>query len=65
MVMSAKEFDVNGTDYSITITDQVIGHVNNLKISTMQPMRIQKVLKMSVQKFQYNHRYCKHCRTGG
>jgi len=29
--MSAKEFDVNGTDYSITITDQVIGHVNNLK----------------------------------
>ena len=31
MVMSAKEFDVNGTDYSITITDQVIGHVNNLK----------------------------------
>ena len=31
MGMSAKEFDVNGTDYSITITDQVIGHVNNLK----------------------------------
>ena len=29
--MSAKEFDVNGTDYSITLTDQVIGHVNNLK----------------------------------
>ena len=29
--MSAKEFDVNGTDYTITITDQVIGHVNNLK----------------------------------
>jgi len=29
--MSAKEFDVNGTDYSITITDQVIGHINNLK----------------------------------
>ena len=31
MIMSAKEFDVNGTDYSITITDQVIGHINNLK----------------------------------
>ena len=31
MSMSAKEFDVNGTDYSITLTDQVIGHVNNLK----------------------------------
>jgi hypothetical protein len=31
MGMSAKEFDVNGTDYSIAITDQVIGHVNNLK----------------------------------
>ena len=29
--MSAREFDVNGTDYSITITDQVVGHVNNLK----------------------------------
>ena len=29
--MSAKEFDVNGTDYTITITEQVIGHVNNLK----------------------------------
>ena len=29
--MSAKEFDVNGTDYSITITEQVIGHINNLK----------------------------------
>ena len=29
--MSAKEFDVNGTDYAITITEQVIGHVNNLK----------------------------------
>ena len=29
--MSAKEFDINGTDYSITITDQVIGQVNNLK----------------------------------
>ena len=27
----AKEFDVNGTDYSITITEQVIGHINNLK----------------------------------
>ena len=31
MIMSAKEFVVNGTDYSITITDQVIGHINNLK----------------------------------
>ena len=31
MIMSAKEFDVNGTDYSITITEQVIGHINNLK----------------------------------
>ena len=29
--MSAKEFDVNGTDYTITITEQVIGNVNNLK----------------------------------
>ena len=29
--MSAKEFDVNGTDYKIVITEQVIGHVNNLK----------------------------------
>jgi hypothetical protein len=29
--MSAKEFDVNGTDYAITITEQVIGNVNNLK----------------------------------
>ena len=29
--MSAKEFDVNGTDYSIMITEQVIGHVNSLK----------------------------------
>ena len=29
--MSAKEFDVNGTDYTIAITEQVIGHVNNLK----------------------------------
>ena len=31
MVMSSKEFEVNGTDYKIVITDQVIGHVNNLK----------------------------------
>jgi predicted membrane GTPase involved in stress response len=31
MGMSAKEFDVNGTDYKIVITEQVIGHVNNLK----------------------------------
>ena len=29
--MSSKEFDVNGTDYKIIITDQVVGHVNNLK----------------------------------
>jgi len=29
--MSSKEFDVNGTDYTIVITEQVIGHVNNLK----------------------------------
>jgi len=26
-----KEFDVNGTDYQIMITEQVIGHVNSLK----------------------------------
>ena len=29
--MSSKEFNVNGTDYKIVITEQVIGHVNNLK----------------------------------
>lgn len=29
--MSSKEFDVNGTDYTIVITEQVIGHVNSLK----------------------------------
>jgi len=29
--MSSKEFEVNGTDYRIVLTDQVIGHVNNLK----------------------------------
>ena len=29
--MSSKEFDVNGTDYKILLTEQVIGHVNNLK----------------------------------
>ena len=29
--MSAKEVDVNGTEYKIILTDQVIGHVNNLK----------------------------------
>lgn len=29
--MSAKEFEVNGTDYKIVLTEQVIGHVNNLK----------------------------------
>ena len=29
--MSSKEFDVNGTDYKIVLTEQVIGNVNNLK----------------------------------
>jgi len=29
--MSAKQVDVNGTEYRIIITDQIIGHVNNLK----------------------------------
>ena len=29
--MSSKEFDVNGTDYRIMLTEQVISHVNNLK----------------------------------
>ena len=29
--MSSKEFDVNGTDYKIVMTEQVIAHVNNLK----------------------------------
>ena len=29
--MSAKEFEVNGTEYRIVLTEQVIGHVNNLK----------------------------------
>jgi biopolymer transport protein ExbB/TolQ len=29
--MSAKEVDVNGTEYRIILTEQVIGHVNNLK----------------------------------
>ncbi|MGY5142648.1 MAG: hypothetical protein ACW9WZ_06350 [Nitrosopumilus sp.] len=29
--MSSKEFEVNGTDYKIVITDQIIGHINNLK----------------------------------
>ena len=29
--MSAKEFEVNGTDYRIVLTEQVIGHVNSLK----------------------------------
>ena len=29
--MSTKEFDVNGTDYRIVLTEQVISHVNNLK----------------------------------
>jgi len=31
MVMSSKEFEVNGTDYKVVLTDQVIGYVNNLK----------------------------------
>jgi len=29
--MSSKEFEVNGTDYKVVLTDNVIGHVNNLK----------------------------------
>ena len=29
--MSAKQVDVNGTEYRIMLTEQVIGHVNNLK----------------------------------
>ena len=29
--MSAKKVDVNGTEYKIVLTEQVIGHVNNLK----------------------------------
>ena len=29
--MSAKQVDVNGTEYRIVLTEQVIGHVNNLK----------------------------------
>ena len=29
--MSSKEFEVNGTDYRVVLTEQVIGHVNNLK----------------------------------
>ncbi|HJJ22726.1 MAG TPA: hypothetical protein OQH54_03300 [Nitrosopumilus sp.] len=29
--MSSKEFEVNGTDYKIVLTEQVIGYVNNLK----------------------------------
>ena len=29
--MSSKEFEVNGTEYKIMLTDQVVGHVNNLK----------------------------------
>ena len=29
--MSSKEFEVNGTDYRIVLTEQVIGQVNNLK----------------------------------
>ena len=29
--MSSKEFMVNGTDYKVVLTDQVIGQVNTLK----------------------------------
>ncbi len=29
--MSAKQVDINGTEYRILLTDQVIGQVNNLK----------------------------------
>jgi len=29
--MSSKEFEVNGTDYKVALTDQIIGQVNNLK----------------------------------
>lgn len=29
--MSAREIEINGTDYRIMLTEQVIGHVNNLK----------------------------------
>ena len=29
--MSSKEFKVNGTDYRIVLTEQIAGHVNNLK----------------------------------
>ena len=29
--MSSKQVDVNGTEYRIVLTEQVIGHVNNLK----------------------------------
>ena len=29
--MSSREFEVNGTDYKVVLTDQIIGHVNNLK----------------------------------
>jgi len=29
--MSSKEFEVNGTDYRVVLTAQVIGQVNNLK----------------------------------
>ena len=31
LYMSSKEFEVNGTDYKVVLTDQVIGQVNNLK----------------------------------
>ena len=31
LIMSSKEFDVNGTDYKIVLTEQVVGHVNTLK----------------------------------
>ena len=31
IIYEFKEFEVNGTDYRIVLTEQVIGHVNNLK----------------------------------
>ena len=29
--MSSKEFNVNGNGYRIVLTDQMVGHINNLK----------------------------------
>lgn len=31
LYMSSKEFSVNGNEYNIVLTDQVIGHINHLK----------------------------------